>query len=182
MKVTRLRLPEVLLIEPRVFEDTRGWFYESFNARSFAEATGLDVTFVQDNHSLSARGVLRGLHYQLPPSAQGKLVRVLAGSILDVAVDVRRSSPTFRQWLVQEVSAGDRRQLYVPVGFAHGFVALEDGTEVLYKTTEYYAKDTERSIRWDDPELAIAWPGGLLPLLADKDAAAPLLRDAETFD
>ncbi len=142
---------------------------------------GLDVTFVQDNHSLSARGVLRGLHYQLPPSAQGKLVRVLAG-ILDVAVDVRRSSPTFRQWLVQEVSAGDRRQLYVPVGFAHGFVALEDGTEVLYKTTDYYAKDTERSIRWDDPELAIAWPGGLLPLLADKDAAAPLLRDAETFD
>jgi len=181
VKVTRLRLPEVLLIEPRVFEDSRGWFYESFNARSFADATGLDVSFVQDNHSLSAKGVLRGLHYQLPPSAQGKLIRVLAGSILDVAVDVRRSSPTYRHWLVQEVSAGDRRQIYVPVGFAHGFVALEDETEVLYKTTDYYAKDAERSIRWDDPELAIAWPEGLLPVLADKDAAAPLLRDAETF-
>jgi len=181
VKVTRLRLPEVLLIEPRVFEDSRGWFYESFNARSFADATGLDVTFVQDNHSLSAKNVLRGLHYQLPPSAQGKLVRVLAGSILDVAVDVRRSSPTYRQWLVQEVSARDRLQLYVPVGFAHGFVALEEGTEVLYKTTEYYVRDAERSIRWDDPELAIAWPEGLKPLLADKDATAPLLRDAETF-
>ncbi len=182
MKVTRLRLPEVLLIEPRVFEDSRGWFYESFNARSFADATGLDVSFVQDNHSLSAKGVLRGLHYQLPPSAQGKLIRVLAGSILDVAVDVRRSSPTYRHWLVQEVSVSDRRQIYVPVGFAHGFVALEDETEVLYKTTDYYAKDAERSIRWDDPELAIAWPEGLLPVLADKDAAAPPLRDAETFD
>ena len=182
MKVTRLRLPEVLLIEPRVFEDSRGWFYESFNARSFADATGLDVSFVQDNHSLSAKGVLRGLHYQLPPSAQGKLVRVLSGSILDVAVDVRRSSPTYRQWLVQEVGASDRQQIYVPVGFAHGFVALEDETEVLYKTTDFYAKDAERSIRWDDPELAIAWPEGLLPVLADKDAAAPLLRDAETFD
>jgi dTDP-4-dehydrorhamnose 3,5-epimerase len=182
VKVTRLALPDVLLIEPRVFEDPRGWFYESFNARAFADATGLDVTFVQDNHSLSARGVLRGLHYQMPPSAQGKLVRVLAGSIVDVAVDIRKSSPTYGQWVNETISPGGRRQLYVPSGFAHGFVALEDGTEVLYKTTDYYAKQAERSIRWDDPELAIAWPEGLLPLLADKDATAPLLRDAETFD
>lgn len=181
MKVTPLTLAEVLLIEPRVFEDARGWFYESFNARAFAAATGLDVTFVQDNHSRSARGVLRGLHYQLPPAAQGKLVRAIAGSILDVAVDVRKSSPTFGKWVAEALSATNKRQLYVPAGFAHGFVALEDGTEVLYKTTGYYAKDAERSIRWDDPDLAIGWPSGIVPLLADKDAAAPLLRDADIF-
>lgn len=182
MNVTPLRLPEVLLIEPRVFEDARGWFYESFNARAFAAATGLDVTFVQDNHSRSARGVLRGLHYQLPPAAQGKLVRAVAGSILDVAVDVRRSSPTFGKWVAETLSAVNKRQLYVPAGFAHGFVALEDGTEVLYKTTDFYTPDAERSIRWDDPDLAIEWPSELAPLLADKDAAAPLLRDADIFE
>ena len=182
MKATPLALPDVLLLEPRVFPDDRGWFYESFNARSFAQATGLDVGFVQDNHSRSSRGVVRGLHYQLPPAGQGKLVRAVAGSILDVAVDIRRSSPTFGQWVAETLTAENKRQLWVPIGFAHGFVALEDGTEVLYKTTDFYAKDAERSIRWDDPDLAIAWPEGLLPLLADKDAAAPLLRDAETFD
>ncbi len=182
MNVKPLRLPEVLLIEPRVFEDARGWFYESFNARAFAAASGLDVTFVQDNHSRSARGVLRGLHYQLPPAAQGKLVRAVAGSILDVAVDVRRSSPTFGKWVAETLSAVNKRQLYVPAGFAHGFVALEDGTEVLYKTTDFYTPDAERSIRWDDPDLAIEWPSELAPLLADKDAAAPLLRDADIFE
>jgi dTDP-4-dehydrorhamnose 3,5-epimerase len=182
VKITPLRLAGVLLIEPRIFEDSRGWFYESFNARAFATATGLDVTFVQDNHSLSAKGVLRGLHYQLPPAAQDKLVRVLAGSVLDVAIDVRKSSPTYGQWIAETLSAQNRRQLYVPAGFAHGFVALQDGTEVLYKTTDFYAKEAERSIRWDDPDLAIGWPAGLEPLLADKDSTAPLLNDADTFD
>ncbi len=182
MKVTRLALPDVLLIEPRVFEDARGWFYESFNARAFREATGLDVDFVQDNHSRSSRGVLRGLHYQMPPAAQGKLVRVLAGAIVDVAVDMRRSSPTFGKWIAEELSAANKRQLYVPVGFAHGFVALEDGTELLYKTTDYYTPAAERAVRWDDPDLAIDWPLGLAPLLAPKDAAAPPLADADTFD
>ena len=146
MKATPLALPEVLLLEPRVFADERGWFYESFNARSFADATGLDVTFVQDNHSRSSRGVLRGLHYQLPPSAQGKLVRALAGSIFDVAVDIRRSSPSFGRWVGETLSADNKRQLWVPAGFAHGFVALEDGTEVLYKTTDFYDKAAERAM------------------------------------
>jgi len=182
MKVTPLALPGVLLIEPRVFEDARGWFYESFNARAFREATGVDVDFVQDNHSRSARGVVRGLHYQLPPAAQGKLVRAVAGTITDVAVDVRRSSPTFGRSASVELSAANRRQLYIPPGFAHGFVALEDGTELLYKTTDYYNPAAERAIRWDDPALAIAWPAGLEPLLAPKDAAAPLLAAADTFD
>src|SRR5690606_12544768 len=127
-----------------------------------------DVQFVQDNHSRSSRGVLRGLHYQMPPAAQGKLVRVLAGAIIDVAVDMRRSSPTFGKWIAEELSAANKRQLYVPVGFAHGFVALEDGTELLYKTTDYYTPAAERALRWDDPDLAIAWPQGLAPLLAPK--------------
>jgi len=182
MNATPLALPDVLLLEPRVFPDDRGWFYESFNARSFAQVTGLDVAFVQDNHSRSSRGVLRGLHYQLPPAAQGKLVRAVTGSILDVAVDIRRSSPTFGQWVAEMLSADNKRQLWVPAGFAHGFVALEDGTEGLYKTTDFYHKASERSIRWDDPTLAIAWPSDLTPLLADKDAAAPLLANADTFD
>lgn len=181
MRATPLALPEVILLEPPVFADERGWFSESFNARSFAEATGSDVTFVQDNHSRSARGVLRGLHYQLPPSAQGKLVRVVAGSVFDVAVDIRRSSPTFGRWVGEALSAQNKRQLWVPAGFAHGFVALEEGTEVLYKTTGFYDKAAERAIRWDDPALAIAWPVGPAPRLAGKDAAAPLLRDAELF-
>jgi dTDP-4-dehydrorhamnose 3,5-epimerase len=182
VNVTPLALPEVLLIEPRVFADARGWFSESFNARGFAAATGLDVQFVQDNHSRSARGVLRGLHYQLPPAAQGKLVRVVAGAVLDVAVDIRRSSPSFGRWVAETLSAGNSRQLYIPPGFAHGFVALEEGSELLYKTTAYYEPAADRSIRWDDPEIAIAWPAGLVPRLSDKDAAAPLLADADIFD
>lgn len=182
MKATPLALSEVLLLEPRVFPDDRGWFYESFNARSFAEATGLDVEFVQDNHSRSSRGVLRGLHYQLAPAPQGKLVRAVAGSIFDVAVDIRKSSPTYGRWVGETLSAENKRQLWVPAGFAHGFLALEDGTEVLYKTTDFYHKAAERSIRWDDPDLGIVWPGGLVPLLAAKDAAASAFTAADTFD
>jgi dTDP-4-dehydrorhamnose 3,5-epimerase len=182
MNATPLALPEVILLEPRVFGDDRGWFYESFNARSFAAATGLDVTFVQDNHSRSSKGVLRGLHFQLPPAVQGKLVRAVAGSIFDVAVDIRRSSPTFGRWVGELLSAENKRQMWVPAGFAHGFLALEDGTEVLYKTTDFYNKAAEGAVRWDDPDIGIAWPGELAPLLAAKDAAAPLLADARVFD
>ncbi len=182
MKATPLALPDVLLLEPRVFPDDRGWFYESFNVRSFAEASGLDVTFVQDNHSRSTRGVLRGLHYQRSPAPQGKLGRAVAGAILDVAVDIRKSSPSYGRWVAETLSAENKRQLWVPAGFAHGFIALSDGTEVLYKTTDFYHKAAERSIRWDDRDLAIAWPDDLAPLLAGKDAAAPAFADADTFD
>jgi dTDP-4-dehydrorhamnose 3,5-epimerase len=182
MNATPLALPEVILLEPRVFGDDRGWFYESFNARGFAAATGLDVTFVQDNHSRSSKGVLRGLHFQLPPAAQGKLVRAVAGAIFDVAVDIRRSSPTFGRWVGETLSAENKRQLWVPAGFAHGFLALEDGTEVLYKTTDFYNKAAEGAVRWDDPAIGIAWPQDQAPLLAAKDAAAPLLADAQLFD
>jgi dTDP-4-dehydrorhamnose 3,5-epimerase len=182
MNATPLALPDVILLEPRIFGDDRGWFYESFNARSFAAATDLDVTFVQDNHSRSSRGVLRGLHFQLPPAAQGKLVRAVAGSIFDVAVDIRRSSPTFGRWVGERLSAENKRQMWVPAGFAHGFLALEDGTEVLYKTTDFYNKAAEGAVRWDDPDIAIAWPQDQAPLLAAKDAAAPLLADAQLFD
>ena len=186
MKMTPTRLPDVLVIEPVAFGDDRGWFMESFNQKRFHDglsALGLATPrpFVQDNESHSRRGVLRGLHYQLPPHPQGKLVRVVAGAALDVAVDIRRGSPTFGQWAAVELSADNRRQLWIPEGFAHGFVALADDTRFLYKTTDFYAKDCERAIRWDDPQLAIDWPAGLLPLLADKDAAAPLLQDAEVF-
>ena len=182
MKATPLAIAEVLLLEPRVFPDDRGWFYESFNARSFAQATGLDVEFVQDNHSRSSRGVLRGLHYQLPPASQGKLVRAIAGSILDVAVDVRRSSPNFGRWVTERLTADNKLQLWIPAGFAHGFIALEDGTEVLYKTTDFYQKASERSIRWDDPAIGIEWPDALTPILAEKDDSAPSMKDAELFD
>ena len=181
MKATPLALPEILLLEPRVFGDDRGWFYESFNANSFAAATGLDVTFVQDNHSRSSAGVLRGLHFQLPPAAQGKLVRAVAGAIFDVAVDIRRSSPTFGRWVGETLTAENKRQLWIPAGFAHGFLALEDGTEVLYKTTDFYNKAAEGAVRWDDPDIGIAWPGGMTPLLAAKDDAAPFLAAAEVF-
>jgi dTDP-4-dehydrorhamnose 3,5-epimerase len=182
MNATPLALPDVILLEPRIFGDDRGWFYESFNARSFAAATDLDVTFVQDNHSRSSRGVLRGLHFQLPPAAQGKLVRAVAGSVFDVAVDIRRSSPTFGRWVGERLSAENKRQMWVPAGFAHGFLALEDGTEVLYKTTDFYNKAAEGAVRWDDPEIGIAWRQDQAPLLAAKDAAAPLLADAQLFD
>ena len=186
MKFTATRLPEVVIIEPAVFADERGWFMESFNQRRFEDglaALGLPQPrqFVQDNESQSARGVLRGLHYQLPPHPQGKLVRVVAGVVLDVAVDIRRGSPHFGQWVAVELSAENRRQLWIPEGFAHGFIALSAEARFLYKTTDIYAKDCERAIRWDDPAIGIDWPADVQPLLAPKDASAPLLADAETF-
>ena len=181
MKVIATALPEVLILEPQVFGDERGFFYESFNARRFAEATGLIREFVQDNHSRSARGVLRGLHYQLQ-QAQGKLVRVSAGEVYDVAVDIRRSSANFGKWVGVHLSAENKRQLWVPEGFAHGFLVLSEYAEFLYKTTDYYAPTHERCIRWDDPELAIDWPlDGLTPQLSAKDQQGLSLTDAETF-
>ena len=186
MKFTATRLPDVVLIEPAVFSDDRGWFMESFSQKRFVEglaALGLPAPrpFVQDNESMSACGVLRGLHYQLPPHPQGKLVRVVQGAALDVAVDIRHGSATFGQWEAVTLSAANRHQLWIPEGFAHGFVALEDNTRFLYKTTDFYAKDCERAIRWNDPAIAITWPTGLQPRLAAKDAEAPLLADAEVF-
>lgn len=181
MKATPLAIPDVVLLEPKVYEDARGHFYESFNARTFADAVGRAVEFVQDNHSLSRRGVVRGLHYQLDPAAQGKLIRVVAGEIFDVAVDVRKASPTFGKWVGEVLSAQNKRQLWIPMGFAHGFMALNDGTEVLYKATDFYHKAAERAVIWNDPEIAIAWPDGVAPILSDKDAIAPRLAEAETF-
>lgn len=180
MKAIPTRLAEVLILEPRVFGDERGFFYESFNARAFEEATGVRRDFVQDNHSRSVRGVLRGLHYQIE-QPQGKLVRVVAGEVLDVAVDIRRGSPGFGQWVGVRLSAENKRQLWVPEGFAHGFVVLSEHAEFLYKTTDYYAPAHERCIRWDDPELAIDWQFDGVPQLSAKDQAAPVLRDAELF-
>lgn len=181
MKVIETALPEVLILEPQVFGDERGFFFESFNARRFAEATGLQRDFVQDNHSRSARGVLRGLHYQLQ-QAQGKLVRVSAGEVYDVAVDVRRSSANFGKWVGVHLSAENKRQLWVPEGFAHGFLVLSDYAEFLYKTTDYYAPAHERCIRWDDAQLAIDWPlDGLTPQLSLKDQQGVSLSEAEAF-
>ena len=182
MNVTPTALPGVLILEPKVFGDERGFFMESFNQRAFDAAVGASVVFVQDNHSCSQRGVLRGLHYQLPPHAQGKLVRVVRGSAFDVAVDVRKASVTFGHWLGVTLDATTQRQMWIPPGFAHGFLALEDDTHFLYKTTDYYARDCERAIAWNDPVIGVDWPlvGGA-PLLADKDAAAPYLATADTF-
>ena len=180
MNVVTTELPGVLIIEPKVFGDDRGFFYESFNASAFRDATGLDVNFVQDNHSRSQKGVLRGLHYQLQHT-QGKLVRVTAGEVLDVAVDIRRSSPHFGQWTAVRLSAENCRQVWVPEGFAHGFLVLSDFAEFLYKTTDYYTPSAERSIRWDDPQLAIDWQLDAAPQLSGKDQLAPLFRDAEVF-
>ena len=184
MKFTATRIAEVVLIEPVVFGDERGWFMESFNQQRFhagLAALGLPIPrpFVQDNESLSCRGVLRGLHYQLPPHRQGKLVRVLTGSVFDVAVDLRRGSATFGLWVGAELSAANRHQLWIPEGFGHGFVALEADTRFAYKTTDFYASHCERAVRWDDPAIGIAWPAGLTPLLAPKDAVAPLLAEAQ---
>ena len=180
MNVIATDLPGVLIIEPKVFGDERGFFYESFNARAFEEATGLDTRFVQDNHSRSQKGVLRGLHYQLE-NTQGKLVRVTAGEVLDVAVDIRRSSPHFGKWVAVRLSAENHRQLWVPQGFAHGFLVLSEFAEFLYKTTDYYTPSAERSIRWDDPDLAIDWQLDGAPQLSAKDQAAMFLKDAEVF-
>ena len=170
-----------MLIEPKVFGDERGFFYESFNQAAFNEATGLNVTFVQDNHSKSAQNVLRGLHYQLPPKAQGKLVRVLVGEVFDVAVDIRKNSPTFGRWVGERLSAANKRQMWIPPGFAHGFVVLSESAEFLYKTTNYYAPECERSIFWNDPELRIEWPLIGEPLLSAKDERAPSFEEVETI-
>ncbi|MGA4635452.1 dTDP-4-dehydrorhamnose 3,5-epimerase [Pseudomonas solani] len=180
MKAIATELPEVLILEPRVFGDERGFFFESFNARAFEEATGLKREFVQDNHSRSQKGVLRGLHYQLQ-QAQGKLVRVTVGEVLDVAVDVRRSSPNFGRWVGVHLSAENKRQLWVPEGFAHGFVVLSEFAEFLYKTTDYYAPAHERCIRWDDPTLAIDWQLSETPQLSAKDQAGLSLEEADVF-
>ncbi|SHN28667.1 dTDP-4-dehydrorhamnose 3,5-epimerase [Pseudomonas asturiensis] len=180
MNVIATKLPEVLILEPRVFGDERGFFFESFNARAFSEATGLERQFVQDNHSRSQKGVLRGLHYQIE-HVQGKLVRVTAGEVLDIAVDIRRSSPTFGQWVGVRLSAENARQLWVPEGFAHGFVVLSDSAEFLYKTTDYYTPSAERCIRWDDPDLAIDWELDGAPQLSAKDQQGKSLNEAELF-
>lgn len=178
--VTATALPGVLILQPKVFGDARGFFFESFNQRDFAQATGLDVQFVQDNHSRSAKGVLRGLHYQIE-HPQGKLVRVTQGEVFDVAVDMRRSSPTFGKWDGVLLSAENQRQLWIPPGFAHGFVVTSESAEFLYKTTDYWYPAHERSLLWSDPSVGVQWPLQDAPLLAAKDAAAPLLADAQTF-
>lgn len=180
MNVVETALPGVLVIEPRVFGDERGFFFESFNARRFAELTGVTAPFVQDNHSRSARGVLRGLHYQIR-QAQGKLVRVTAGEVFDVAVDLRRASPTFGRWEGTHLSAENKRQVWIPEGFAHGFVVLSDSAEFLYKTTDYWAPEHERCIRWDEPEIGVRWPLAAAPLVSAKDAQGSTLTAAEVF-
>jgi dTDP-4-dehydrorhamnose 3,5-epimerase len=180
MHVIPTEIPDVLVIEPRVFGDDRGFFFESFNENTFNEKTGANIRFVQDNHSRSAKNVLRGLHYQIE-QVQGKLVRVTAGAILDIAVDIRKSSPTFGLWVSCELSAANKRQLWVPAGFAHGFVALEEGTEVLYKTTDYYAPAHERCILWNDPDLAIDWGLTEEPILSAKDQGGQPFRTAEVY-
>jgi len=179
---TPLALPEVLLLEPRVFEDARGTFFEAWNAAAFADLAGDDLAFVQDNHSTSSAGVLRGLHYQLPPSAQGKLVRVIAGSAFDVVVDVRRSSPRFGQWASIELSSENRHQVWIPSGFAHGLLALSDRVEVLYKVTGFHDPASEQVVRWDDPAIGIDWPLATRPILSERDRSAPALADAAVFD
>lgn len=180
MRVIPTALPGVLLLEPKVFGDERGFFFESYNRRAMAEEAGIAADFVQDNHSRSGCGVLRGLHYQIR-QPQGKLVRVIAGEVFDVAVDIRRSSPTFGQWEGVALSAENKRMLWVPPGFAHGFLVLSEAAEFLYKTTDYYAPEFERCILWNDPDLAIAWPLQGAPLLSVKDQAGRLLKDAEVF-
>jgi len=173
-------IPEVLIIEPQVFGDERGFFFESFNRRQFTEMIGRDVDFVQDNHSRSVKNVLRGLHYQIQ-QPQGKLVRVVQGAVFDVAVDIRKSSPTFGRWVGEVLSAENKRQLWIPAGFAHGFVVISENAEFLYKTTDYYAPAYERCIRWNDPTLQIKWPQGIQPILSDKDASGALFTAAEVF-
>ena len=189
MEFKRLAIPDVWLIKPKVFGDDRGFLYESFNAKSFKEATGLAPQFVQDNHSKSVRGVLRGLHYQLPPHAQGKLVRVTQGAVFDVAVDIRRSSPTFGQWVGEVLSAENHCQMWIPPGFAHGFLTLSASAEFLYKTTDFYAPSSEAAIAWNDSDLSIEWPveelkaAGLhQPLLSGKDQQAASFKEAVLFN
>jgi dTDP-4-dehydrorhamnose 3,5-epimerase len=181
VKTTPLAIPEVLVLEPKVFGDERGFFFESYNRRVLQKVAGIEAEFVQDNHSKSARNVLRGLHYQIR-QPQGKLVRVLAGEVFDVAVDIRRRSPSFGRWAGQILSAENRRQMWVPVGFAHGFVVLSETAEFLYKTTDYWAPEHERAIAWNDPAIGIEWPFTGEPILSGKDRAAPALAVAEVFE
>lgn len=181
MLVTPTKIPGLLILEPKVFGDDRGFFFESFNLQSFRNATTLDVDFVQDNHSKSARNVLRGLHYQVQ-QPQGKLVRVVQGEVFDVAVDIRKSSATFGQWVGVHLSAENKKQLWIPAGFAHGFVVLSEAAEFLYKTTDYYAPQHERCILWNDPDLAIEWPISGAPLLSGKDSLGLSVADAQVFD
>ncbi|EMR11891.1 dTDP-4-dehydrorhamnose 3,5-epimerase [Methylophaga lonarensis MPL] len=182
MKITATPIADVVVIEPDVFADERGFFFESFNQHKFEQAIGRRVDFVQDNHSKSVRGVLRGLHYQLPPHAQGKLVRVIQGEVYDVAVDIRKDSPTFGQWTGQHLSAENKKQMWIPEGFAHAFLTLTETAEFLYKTTDYYAKDCERAIAWNDPQIAIDWPevGGIT--VSAKDAVAAAFANADIFE
>ena len=181
MKIIKTEIPDVLIIEPKVFGDDRGFFYESFNKKNFEEATGVTAEFVQDNHSKSAKGVLRGLHYQIK-QPQGKLVRVVRGEVLDVAVDIRQSSSTFGRWVGTVLSEDNKRQLWMPEGLAHGFVVLSDTAEFLYKTTDYYAPEFERCIRWDDADLSIDWQLTGVPLVSDKDAKGVSLQEADLFE
>jgi len=180
MKATPLAIPDVILLEPRVFSDERGFFFESFNQAKFEAAIGRRVDFVQDNHSRSAKNVLRGLHYQIR-QPQGKLVRVVQGEVFDVAVDIRKSSPTFRQWVGEMLSADNKRQMWVPEGFAHGFIVLSETAEFLYKTTDYYAPEHERCIAWNDPAIGIQWPLDGVPALSAKDQQGKALAEAECF-
>lgn len=182
MLIIDTKIPEVKIIEPKVFGDERGFFFESFNQQQFEAAVGYPVNFVQDNHSKSSKGVLRGLHYQLPPHAQGKLVRCVVGEVFDVAVDIRKSSPTFGQWVGVHLSADNKRQLWIPEGFAHGFVTLSETAEFLYKTTNYYAPQSEGSIRWDDPQVGIEWPIEGEVSLSNKDKDAVNLNCSLKFD
>ena len=180
MKIVDTAIADLKIIEPAVFGDERGFFFESFNQAKFNQAVGYDVAFVQDNHSRSAKGVLRGLHYQLPPHPQGKLVRCVVGEVFDVAVDIRKSSPTFGQWVGVYLSAENKRQLWIPPGFAHGFLTLSEYAEFLYKTTDYWAKDCEQAIIWNDPSIAIDWPAfDGQPLLSEKDRLAPKLSEQQ---
>ena len=181
MNIIKTEIPDVLIIEPKVFGDARGFFYESFNQKVWREKTGIDAVFVQDNHSRSARNVLRGLHYQIR-QPQGKLVRAIRGAVFDVAVDLRRKSPTFGRWVGTELSEENRRQLWIPVGFAHGFLVLSDVAEFLYKTTDYWAPEYERTIIWNDPDLAVAWPLQGEPVLSAKDAKGIAFKEAEVFE
>ncbi len=180
MNVIQTNLPEVLIFEPRIFGDDRGFFYESFNAKKFTELSGIKTTFVQDNHSLSAKNVLRGLHYQIS-QPQGKLVRVVSGEVFDVAVDIRKSSPCFGQWVGVTLSASNKRQLWVPPGFAHGFMVISDSAEFLYKTTDYWAPEYERCLQWNDPAVGIQWPLQGAPIMSAKDQQGQLLANAEVF-
>ncbi|HEY9295368.1 MAG TPA: dTDP-4-dehydrorhamnose 3,5-epimerase [Phormidium sp.] len=180
MKALPTEIPDVLLIEPQVFGDSRGFFFESYNQQSFSEKSGVKVDFVQDNHSRSSQNVLRGLHYQIE-QPQGKLVRVVSGEVFDIAVDIRKSSPTFGQWVGYLLSAENKRQLWIPAGFAHGFLVVSEVAEVLYKATDYYAPQHERCILWNDPDLAITWPLKAEPILSAKDQAGKPFKDAEIF-